>query len=122
MKFLVLIIALWSAPLLGAGRVAQFEQKDIVGETKHYNQTEGTTAVAVPAVAGKPIAEALIRCPSGQTGIKQCLISFEAIGGPFLTLSEGEFVAWSIKGYKTQFWIKGAAASTNFEMIVNFEP
>lgn len=108
--------------LLGAGRVSQFEQKDIVGETKHYNQTEGTTAVAVPAVADKSIAEALIKCPARQTGIKKCLVSFESSVGPFITLLEGEFIAWSVKGYMKQFWIKGDTASTDFEMIVNFEP
>ena len=105
------------------GAATQFEQKDIVGETKHYNDAAvGTTAVAVPAVAGKPIAEALIRCPPKQAGTKQCLISFESSGGPFLTLEEGEFIAWSIKGYKTQFWIKGAAAGTLVETIYNLEP
>ena len=119
---LLAAIVLLVPALVGAGRVSQFEQKDIVGETKHYNQTEGTTAVAVPAVANKAIAETLVKCPARQAGTKKCLVSFESISGPFITLLEGEFIAWSIKGYMKQFWIKGDTASTDFEMIVNFEP
>jgi len=119
-RVLVSTFFIYAPTLLGAA--SQFEQKDIVGETVHNNQTVGTTVVAVPAVADKAIAEALIRCPTGQPGNKQCLVSFDSSIGPFLTLSEGEFVGWSIKGYKTQFWIKGAAASTDVETIINFEP
>ena len=119
---LLLAIALPATSSLAAGRVSQFEQKDLVGETVNINQTEGTTAVAVPAVADKTIAEVLVRCPAKQPGVKQCLVSFTAIGGPFLTLQEGEFVIWQLKGYMKQFWIQGGSASTDFEMVVNYEP
>jgi len=107
--------------LVGAGRAAQFEQKDIVGSTNHFNLTVGTTAVAIPTVGDKAIAEVLVRCPT-QTGSKTCLVSFEAAIGPFVTLTEGEFIIWSLKGYLKQFWVKAAGAGTNVETVVNFEP
>lgn len=118
---LIVVLILWSASAFGAGRISQFEQKDIVGDTVNINQTEGITAVAVPAVADKAIAEVLVRCPV-QAGSKTCLVSFTAIGGPFITLQEGEFIIWQLKGYKKQFWIQGGSAGTEFEMVVNYEP
>ena len=108
--------------LLGAGRVSQFEQKDIVGTTTNISGTVDTTAIAIPSVAGKPIAEALIRMPNQSPNTRRLQISFTSNVGPWLTLSPGEFIAWSIKGYKTQFWILGNSLGVEYEIIINREP
>jgi hypothetical protein len=108
--------------LLGAGRISQFEQKDIVGTTTNISGTVGTSAIAIPTVAGNPIAEALIRMPNQSPNSRRLQISFTSIAGPWITLSPGEFMAWSIKGYKTQFWILGSTAGVEYEIIINREP
>ena len=118
MRTIIIVLAFM---LMGAGS-AQFEQKDIIGTTDQENPTVGTTAVAVPSVADKSIAEALIKCPGRQPGVKKCLVSFVGSGGPFLTLLEGEFIAWQIKGYIKQIFVKGDTASTDVEIILNYEP
>lgn len=41
--------------------------------------------------------------------------------GPWISLSPGEFMAWSIKGLKKQFWIQGSVAGVEYEVIYNRE-
>ena len=114
--FFVLIVML-GLVASNAEAASQFEQKDIVGTTENINETVGTVVFTVAPASGKPIAEALIRCPARQPGgRKECLVSFTSSSGPFLTLQEGEFIGWSLKGYMTQFWIVGTSANTDFEI------
>ena len=121
-KLLILSLIVFTPYLYGAGRVSQFEQKDIVGTTDHLNLVVGAVATLVPTVAGRPIAEALVRCPYQiPISTRRCLVAFDN-GANYITLRPGEFIAWSIKGYRTQITVEAATAGTNIEVILNREP
>lgn len=95
------------------------ETQDLIGTTAHYNGIVGTTQINIPTTAGNVISEVLLKCPA-QSGQKQCFISFDG-GTNFFTLEEGEFIGWAYKGEQKQVQIKGSAASTEYQIIVNFE-
>lgn len=123
MRNLLLIISIMLSPsLYGAGRVSQFEQKDIVGTTTHYVLTVSTSSVLVPTVGGKAIAEALVRCRF-QTpfSTRRCLVAFDNSTN-FIELRPGEYIAWPVKGYKKQITVQAATAGTIIEVILNREP
>jgi len=106
----------------GAGRSTQFEQKDLLGTTTNFQASVGTTFIAIPTVAGNPIAEAFVRCPTQTPNTRRLEVSFTSSTGPWVVLRPGEFIGWSIKGYMKQIWIKGNAASVDYEVILNREP
>lgn len=120
--FLTLLSLSVSVPLFGADTVPQFEQTDIVGTTTNLSGTVGTTAIAIPTVAGNPIAEAFIRAPNQTPNTRRLQVSFTSSGGPWVTLSPGEFMAWSLKGKLTQFWIIANVAGVEYEIIINRDP
>lgn len=123
MKFLVIIFSLLlPAHLVAAGRSTQFEQKDLLGSTTHFVLTVGTSPQLVPAVAGKTIAEAMVRCRF-QTpfSTRRCLVAFDSTTN-FIELRPGEYVAWPLKGYLKQITVQAATAGTVIEVILNREP
>lgn len=99
-----------------------FETKDLQGTTGHFNGTVGTSAIDVPAVAGNPISEVLIKNPTSNTPITKVLkVSFDG-GVTYLSLSVGEFIIWPVKGELTQFKIQGSVAGVEYEILLNREP
>lgn len=96
------------------------EIQDLVGTTSHFNLINiGTTPVSIPSVAGNVISEVLIKTPQ-QPNTEQCQVSFDG-GTNYFELREGEVLVWTLKGEQTQFLVRGASASTDCEIIVNFE-
>ena len=121
MVFKKLILSVAALVLL-TGASTQFEQRDILGTTTNFSGSVGTSFVAVPSSPGKPIAEALVRC-SNQTPQSSVLqVSFTSSTGPWISLSPGEFIGWTVKGYMTQIWILGNNASVDYEVVLNREP
>ena len=106
--------------LLAADREPGFEMQDLSGESKHFNGTVGTTPISIPSSPDKVISEVLFKCPAKQTGTRNCFISFDA-GTTFFDLEEGEYVAWSYKGRQKQIQVKGSAAGTAYQVLINFE-
>jgi len=106
--------------LLGANLNPSMEGQDLDGTTTHFNGTVGTTAIALPTVAGAVISEVLFKCPAQTPTTTKCLLSFDG-GTLFVTLSQGEFIGWSTKGYLRQIHIKGSAAGVSYEMVMNRE-
>ncbi len=119
---LLLVILLWSAPSLGAGRSTSFEQKDLLGSTTQFLLTVGTSPQSVPTTPTTVIAEAMVRCPF-QTpfSTRRCLVAFDNSTN-WVTLRPGEFIAWPVKGYKKQITVQAATAGTTIEVILNREP
>jgi hypothetical protein len=90
------------------------------GLSAQFVGTVGTASTAVPSSAGDPIATVFIRCPSQTPVTRRLLYSFDNV--TFQVLSPGEFIAWSLKGNKTQVYIKGNVATVDYEVLVNREP
>jgi hypothetical protein len=99
----------------------QFEVQDNLGSTSHFNGTVGTSSTAIPTTPGSPIADVMISCLVSNTPTKNLLVSFDG-GTNFFTLTPGTAMSWTMRGSATQFHIKGSAASTAYEIIVNREP
>jgi len=99
----------------------QFEVEDVLGTTAQFSGSVGTASTAVPAVAGAPITEVLVRCASDNTPVtKRLLVSFDS-GTTWLTLSPGEYIGWGFKNLPTQIYIKGSVASVAYEIVMNRE-
>ena len=120
MRKLLLVFSLCFL-LVGADAPPGFETQDLWGTTTNYSGTVGVTAILLPTVADKAISEALIRCPNQSPNTRRLQVSFTSATGPWITLSPGEFMAWSVKGSKKQFWILGNVAGVEYEAIINFE-
>lgn len=104
-----------------AESLPQFESKDDLGTTQQFTGSVGTSNASIPAVAGNAISEVLIRNPTSNLITKNLLFSFDG-GTTFQSLSTGEAIIWTMKGRPTQIIIKGSAAATNYEVILNREP
>jgi len=89
------------------------------GLTSNYVGSVTTVSTPIPTVAGNEIATALIRCPSQTPNTRRLLYSFDNV--TFLTLTPGEFVGWSVRGSKTQIFIKGNVNPVDYEVILNTE-
>lgn len=117
----IFAIILLAFLLVGADSPPGFETQDLYGTTTNYSGTVGASAIAIPTVAGNVISETLIRMPNQSPQSRRLQVSFTSNTGPWLTLSPGEFVAWSIKGTVKQFWIIANGAGVEYEIIVNYE-
>lgn len=102
-------------------RAPQFESADLLGSTDHFNATVGTTATAVPAVAGNVIAEVMIKNKNTNPVSTNLFVSFDG-GVAFWTVEARTTFAWSVRGSKAQIHIKASAAGTAYEIIMNREP
>lgn len=109
-----------------ADTAPEFETIDALGFSGQYAGTVGTTPVQVPAVAGNPISDALIRCTSSNTPVtKNLLWSLDNV--TYHVLSPGEFVGWTFKkligtsNEIKQVWIKGSVAGVLYEILANTE-
>jgi hypothetical protein len=91
-----------------------------IGTTTQFTGSVGTTSAAVPSVAGDFITSAIIRCPN-QTPTSRTL-SWSVDDITFHVLAVGEFIGLSIKGNKTQIYLKGSVASVDYEVTLNREP
>lgn len=89
------------------------------GNSTQYTGTVGTTAVAVPSVAGDDIVLFLVRAPSQTPITKRLLWSLDNV--TFHELSPGEYVGWPLKGSKKQIYVKGNVAGVNYEIVLNTE-
>lgn len=90
------------------------------GSTDQYAGTVGLTSIAVPTVAGDPIATCLVRCPAQTPSTVRLSYSFDNV--TFHDLSPGEYIGWSPKGNKTQVYLKANAAGVKYEVVLNREP
>lgn len=104
----------------------EFETKDILGKTQHYNGSVGITSVLVPAIAADKITNILIRSPSTNSVTSTLFIAFDG-QSTYLSLKRGEFAAWSPRNTASnspilQVRVLGSAAATNYEIIIDFEP
>ena len=96
-------------------------QDEIVDDslTDQFAGSVTTTSTAVPSSPGTPISTVLIRMPNQTPTSRRLQYSFDNV--TFHELSPGEFIAWSLKGEKTQIWIKANASTANYEITMNRE-
>lgn len=104
----------------------EFETKDILGTTQHFNGSVGLVSALVPSVAGAKISNILIRNPATNSSSAVLYIAFDG-GVTYLSLKRGEFAAWSPRNNTSnspinQVRILGSAAGTVYEIIVDTEP
>lgn len=90
-----------------------------IGQSTQYAGTVGTTAVAVPSVAGNDIILFLVRSPAQSPITKKLYWSFDDV--TYHELSPGEYVGWPLKGSKKQIYVKGNVAGVNYEIVLNTE-
>lgn len=103
-----------------------FEQRDTLGKTEHYNGTVGLSSALVPGSAGDKISNVLVRNPNTNGTTEILYVSFDA-GTTYLSLSRGEFAGWSPKNNSSNSPIKqirvlGSTASVDYEIVMDFEP
>lgn len=82
----------------------------------HFNGTVGTTAIQIPSSAGDDISEVLIHNTTSAN--RDLLISFDG-GTTFKTLTPDANIIWNVKEGITQIHIKGSAAATSYEIVMN---
>ncbi len=97
------------------------ESRDTEGDTIHENGTVGTSAVNLPASAAGVISEFTLECMETNSKTQTLSVSMDG-GTKFKTLQPGDQLTWSPKGNLTQIKIKGGAAATEYETIINREP
>ena len=102
-----------------ADQTPEFESRDYLGSTDHFNGTVGTTPVSVPSVAGNIIQSVLISNTNNAFS-KTILVSFDA-GTNFFTIPRRGSLAAKVKGALTQIQIKGGAAGTDYEILMHRE-
>lgn len=103
-----------------------FETKDVLGKTIPYVGTVGTLNLTLPAVVVGKISDVLIRNPDSNGVTVKLLFSFDG-GVSFFSLGRGEYIGWSPKNNASdtpinQIVVKGSSATTNYEILMNFEP
>jgi hypothetical protein len=104
----------------------EFETQDILGKTLPFTGNVGTSNLTLPVVSQGKISDVLIRNPDTNLITKKLFLSFDG-GTTFFSLSRGEFIGWSPKNNASnmpinQIVIKGSAAATDYEIIINVEP
>lgn len=103
-----------------------FETKDVLGTTQHFNGSVGLVSALVPAIAGNKISNVLIRNPASN-GVNDIIyVAFDG-GTTYLSLRRGEFAAWSPRNNAsnspiTQIRILGSVAALSYEIIMDTEP
>lgn len=109
-----------------AHQVPEFETKDVLGKTQHYNGSVGLTSALIPAVAADKISNVLVRNPASNLVTSILYIAFDG-QTTYLSLKRGEFVVWSPRNNQSnspilQVRVLGSAATVNYEMVIDYEP
>lgn len=103
-----------------ANEVAQFETRDIVGSTSHFDGTADATGESIPSVAGNEISECIVKNVLSNPNARKLLVSFDG-GSNFFTLNRSESIVWGLKGGLTQIYVKSDSATVDYEVIMNRE-
>lgn len=103
----------------------EFETKDQVGKTLHFNGNVGTSPTLIPASQLGVISKLAIRNSNSNQFNKSISVSFD--GANYWTLQKGELIVWEPKnkpdGSKfQQFTILGNDPTVAYEIILNIEP
>lgn len=92
-------------------------ENPLTGSTVIDTGTVSTVYTDVPAVAGGSITSILLENPLSNDP-KQLLISFDG-GTTAKTLEAGSNFVWTPRGDLKQVKIKGSAAGTDYEIVIN---
>jgi hypothetical protein len=104
----------------------EFESKDVLGKTRHFNGSVGVSSALIPSVSGDKISTVLIKNSQSNLSTSILYVAFDA-GTDYFPLRRGEFINWSPKANNsgtpiTQIRILGSAAGIAYEAIMDFEP
>jgi hypothetical protein len=110
-----------------AHKAPEFETQDILGRTKQFAGTVGTTPILVPAAPEGRITEALIMCSLDNANTARLRFDFTAQSVFDDGLNKGAYVAWSLKGKPStgepieQIQLVGNQANVKYLVILNLE-
>lgn len=96
-----------------------FEIQDLAGSSVNYSGTLSTSSINIPTTADKIISEVLFKCPYQIPVTIRCQISIDET--TYFDLMPGEFIGWSVKGFKKQIKLKANQAAVSYQAIINFE-
>ena len=117
--FSILLFFISGTSLGGIDIGPGFEMQDLEGSTINYSGTVGTSSINLPTSADKNISEVMFKCPYQTPLTIRCQISYD--GTTYFDLMPGEFVGWSVKGFKKQIKIKANHAGVTYQTVINFE-
>lgn len=109
-----------------AHQTPDFETKDVLGTTRHFNGNVGAGELLIPNTPEKKISDVFIRNPASNLNTDRLSVSIDG-GSSFIVLARGEFIQWSPKNTLSgdpikQIKIKGNRDSIFYESLLNFEP
>ncbi len=96
-----------------------FEIQDLAGSSINYSGTLSSSSINIPTTADKNISEVLFKCPYQTPLTIRCQISID--GTTYFDLMPGEFIGWSVKGFKKQIKLKANQAAVSYQAIINYE-
>lgn len=104
----------------------EFETQDVLGKTRHFNGSVGTTPALVPDPAQGKITKVYVRNSNSNSFNKTLGVAFDG-QLDYLTLQKGEWKEWEPKKNNsgapiTQIRIVGSEASVDYEILMDFEP
>lgn len=109
-----------------AHQTPDFETKDVLGTTRHFNGNVGAGELLIPNTPEKKISDVFIRNPASNLNTDRLSVSIDG-GSSFIVLARGEFIQWSPKNTASgdpikQIRLKGNREVINYETLFNFEP
>ena len=104
----------------------EFEQQDVLGKTRHFNGSVGTSSVLVPVAPLGKITRAYIKNDISNSFFQTLKVALDG-NTDYVTLQQGEYIEWGPKNNASgtpiqQIRIEGSSANTNYEIIMDFEP
>jgi hypothetical protein len=91
----------------------------IDGSTATFRGLVGTSFESIPSTPGGVISEVLIECPISDNLSGSYLdVSFDD-GATFVRIVRGQNLSWNARGSLTQIAVRGNAADTSYQVIVN---
>jgi hypothetical protein len=109
-----------------AHQAPDFETKDVLGTTQHFNGGVGLVSALVPSIAGKKLSRVVIRNSNSNSFNKLLKIALDG-NNTYWTLQKGETMEWFPKSNAsnspiTQIRIEGSEEIVSYEIIMDFEP
>lgn len=103
-----------------------FETKDVLGKTRHFNSSVGVTSDLVPAIEAGKISKVYIKNSNDNSFNKKLKVAFDG-GTDYITLQKGEYFLWNPKNNNsntpiTQIRVEGSESNVVYEIIMDFEP
>lgn len=103
-----------------------FETKDVLGVTQHFNGVVGNSPVLIPNIADKKISRVVVRSSNSNSFNRILKVAIDG-GASYWNLQVGEVIEWlpkndSLGNPIKQIALLGDPSNTDYEVIMDFEP